>query len=142
VAAIACYAMTLAPIVWVVISEIFPNKIRGMAMAAATFSLWTACFVLTYTFPLLNNRLGVYGTFWLYGIICLLGFCFIKKQLPETKGKSLEEIEKIIVNEYGKKKSYFRRMQLEKKKKIPSFSKREYIREVAERFTLILSAKK
>jgi SP family sugar porter-like MFS transporter len=99
VAAIACYAMTLAPIVWVVISEIFPNKIRGMAMAVATFSLWTACFVLTYTFPLLNSGLGAYGTFWLYGVICLLGFWFIKKQLPETKGKSLEEIEKIFRDE-------------------------------------------
>ena len=94
VMAIACYAMTLAPIVWVVISEIFPNRIRGMAMAVATFSLWTACFVLTYTFPLLNKGLGSYGTFWLYGIICVLGFIFIKTMLPETKGKSLEEIEK------------------------------------------------
>lgn len=92
--AIACYAMTLAPIVWVVISEIFPNRIRGMAMAVSTFSLWTACFILTYTFPLLNKSLGAHGTFWLYGIICVLGFLFIKKNLPETKGKSLEEIEK------------------------------------------------
>ncbi len=94
VLAIACYAMTLAPIVWVVISEIFPTRIRGMAMAVATFSLWTACFVLTYTFPLLNKGLGSYGTFWLYGVICVLGFIFIKAMLPETKGKSLEEIEK------------------------------------------------
>ncbi|WP_165042522.1 sugar porter family MFS transporter [Dysgonomonas sp. ZJ709] len=92
--AIGCYAMTLAPITWVVISEIFPTRIRGMAMAIATFSLWTACFILTYTFPLLNSGLGSYGTFWLYGIICLLGFVFVKKNLPETKGKSLEEIEK------------------------------------------------
>lgn len=91
--AIGCYAMTLAPITWVVISEIFPTRIRGMAMAVSTFSLWTACFVLTYTFPLLNSGLGAYGTFWLYGIICLLGFVFIKMNLPETKGKSLEEIE-------------------------------------------------
>ncbi|MDR3217476.1 MAG: sugar porter family MFS transporter [Dysgonamonadaceae bacterium] len=94
IAAIACYAMTLAPIVWVVISEIFPNRIRGMAMAVSTFSLWAACFVLTYTFPLLNSGLGSYGTFWLYGIVCVFGFLFIKKYLPETKGKSLEEIEK------------------------------------------------
>jgi len=91
--AIACYAMSLAPITWVVISEIFPTRIRGKAMAISTFSLWTACFVLTYTFPLLNSGLGSYGTFWLYGIICLLGFVFIKRNLPETKGKSLEEIE-------------------------------------------------
>ncbi|GAB6120312.1 sugar porter family MFS transporter [Dysgonomonas termitidis] len=92
--AIGCYAMSLAPITWVVISEIFPTRIRGMAMAVSTFSLWTACFILTYTFPLLNSGLGAYGTFWLYGIICLLGFIFIKANLPETKGKSLEEIEK------------------------------------------------
>lgn len=93
VLAIACYAMSLAPITWVVISEIFPTRIRGMAMGVSTFSLWTACFILTYTFPLLNSGLGAYGTFWLYGIICLLGFIFIKINLPETKGKSLEEIE-------------------------------------------------
>ena len=93
VLAIACYAMTLAPIVWVVISEIFPTRIRGMAMAVATFSLWTACFVLTYTFPLLNSGLGSYGTFWLYGLVCVLGYIFVYKKLPETKGKSLEQIE-------------------------------------------------
>jgi SP family sugar porter-like MFS transporter len=98
VLAIACYAMTLGPIVWVVISEIFPTKIRGMAMAVATFSLWTGCFVLTYTFPILNNGLGASGTFWMYGAICILGYWFIKTQLPETKGKSLEEIEKILTN--------------------------------------------
>ena len=94
VATIACYAMTLAPVVWVVLSEIFPNRIRGMAMAVATFSLWAACFVLTFTFPLLNKSLGSYGTFWLYGVICVLGFIFIMNSLKETKGKSLEEIEK------------------------------------------------
>lgn len=93
IAAISCYAMTLAPITWVVLSEIFPTKIRAMAMAVATFSLWTACFVLTYTFPILNNSLGSYGTFWLYGIICLAGYFFLRVNLPETKGKSLEEIE-------------------------------------------------
>lgn len=93
VAAIACYAMTLAPVTWVVLSEIFPNRIRGRAMAIATFSLWVACFVLTYSFPLLNKMLGAYGTFWLYGFVCLLGFLFVKSKLPETAGKSLEEIE-------------------------------------------------
>ncbi|WP_353128200.1 sugar porter family MFS transporter [Parapedobacter pyrenivorans] len=93
VAAIACYAMTLAPVTWVVLSEIFPNRIRGRAMAIATFSLWVACFILTYSFPLLNTTLGAYGTFWLYGFVCLLGFLFIKTQLPETRGQTLEEIE-------------------------------------------------
>jgi SP family sugar porter-like MFS transporter len=93
VTAIACYAMSLAPVTWVVLSEIFPNRIRGVAMSVATFALWAACFVLTYTFPLLNKLLNASGTFWLYGFICLLGFWFILKKLPETKGKSLEEIE-------------------------------------------------
>ncbi len=93
VSAIACYAMSLGPVTWVVLSEIFPNRIRGIAMSIATFSLWTACFLLTYTFPLLNQLLKASGTFWLYGFICLLGFWFILKRLPETKGKSLEEIE-------------------------------------------------
>jgi len=94
--AIAIYAMSLAPIVWVILSEIFPNRIRGAAMALATFALWMACFVLTYTFPLLNQSLGAAGTFWVYSGICLLGFLFILLKLPETKGKSLEEIEKIL----------------------------------------------
>jgi SP family sugar porter-like MFS transporter len=94
---IACFAMTLGPVVWVVLSEIFPNKVRGAAMSIATFSLWAACFVLTYTFPLLNKMLKASGTFWLYGFICLLGFWFIFKKLPETKGKSLEEIEKELI---------------------------------------------
>lgn len=93
VGAIACYAMTLAPVTWVVLSEIFPIKIRALAMAVATFSLWVACFILTYTFPLLNKSLGAHGTFWLYGIVCVLGYLFLKVYLPETKGKSLEEIE-------------------------------------------------
>jgi SP family sugar porter-like MFS transporter len=93
ISAIAVYAMTLAPVTWVVLSEIFPTRIRAMAMAVATFSLWTACFILTYTFPILNNSLGSFGTFWLYGIVSLLGYLFLLKYLPETKGKSLEEIE-------------------------------------------------
>jgi MFS transporter, SP family, arabinose:H+ symporter len=93
VTAIACYSMSLAPVTWVVLSEIFPNRMRGTAMAIATFSLWAACFILTYTFPLLNQLLKASGTFWLYGCICLLGFMFIFRRLPETKGKSLEEIE-------------------------------------------------
>jgi len=98
VTAIAFYAMSLAPVTWVVLSEIFPNRMRGFAMSIATFALWAACFVLTYTFPLLNSLLKASGTFWLYGAICILGFWFILKKLPETKGKSLEEIEYELVN--------------------------------------------
>ncbi len=94
--AIATYAMTLAPITWVVLSEIFPNRVRGSLMAIATTALWVACFILTYTFPVLNKTLNAGGTFWLYAGICLAGFLFIRKKLPETKGKSLEEIENQI----------------------------------------------
>jgi sugar porter (SP) family MFS transporter len=94
VLAIGIYAMSLAPITWVILSEIFPNRIRGAAMALATLALWVACFLLTYTFPLLNKALGAAGTFWVYAGICLLGFAFILSKLPETKGKTLESIEK------------------------------------------------
>jgi len=97
VIAIGVYAMSLAPVVWVILSEIFPNRIRGAAMALATFSLWVACFILTYTFPLLNASLGASGTFWVYAGICLISFVVILIKLPETKGKSLEELEKDLM---------------------------------------------
>jgi sugar porter (SP) family MFS transporter len=97
-AAIACYSMSLAPVTWVVISEIFPNRIRGAAMSVAVSSLWVACFLLTYTFPLLNAGLGSAGTFWLYAAICVAGFIFILYKLPETKGKTLEELERALVD--------------------------------------------
>jgi sugar porter (SP) family MFS transporter len=92
--AIACYAMSLAPVTWVVISEIFPNRIRGAAMSLAVAALWIACFLLTYSFPILNGWLGASGTFWLYGVICVAGGLFIAARLPETKGETLEEIER------------------------------------------------
>ncbi|ASB51144.1 MFS transporter [Alkalitalea saponilacus] len=94
VMAIAVYAMSLAPITWVVLSEIFPNRIRGVAMAVATLSLWTASALLVLTFPFLNSAFGASGTFWIYGVICVAGFIYIYRVLPETKGKTLEEIEK------------------------------------------------
>jgi len=92
-AAIACYAMSLAPATWVVIAEIFPNRLRSSAVSVAVTSLWIACFLLTYTFPLLNAHLGAAGTFWTYAAVCLTGSLFLYKWLPETKGKTLEEIE-------------------------------------------------
>jgi MFS family permease len=93
VAAIGCYAMSLAPVTWVVISEIFPNRIRGAAMSVAVTALWIASFILTYTFPLFNHAVGAAMTFWIYAAICVAGFVFIKSRLPETKGKTLEQIE-------------------------------------------------
>lgn len=96
-AAIGCYAMSLAPITWVVIAEIFPNRIRGLAMSVAVLSLWAACTALTLTFPILNRNLGAHGTFWLYSAICVVGFLVIIRFLPETKGKTLEQIEHELV---------------------------------------------
>ena len=97
VLAIACYAMSLGPVTWVLISEIFPNRVRAVAVATATFALWVASCTLTYTFPFLNTFLGTSATFWIYACICLAGFLFFLKKLPETKGKSLEELEKELL---------------------------------------------
>jgi sugar porter (SP) family MFS transporter len=93
-AAIACYSCTLAPIVWVILSEIFPNRIRGGAMSVAVFALWMGCFTLTYTFPHLKDAVGIGNIFWLYAAICAAGFVFIFARLPETKRKTLEDIER------------------------------------------------
>ena len=97
VAAIACYAMTLGPCTWVLISELFPNRVRAIAVATCTFALWIGSSTLTYTFPLLNKGLGSYGTFWIYSLVCLAGFLFFFSRLPETKGKSLEQLEKELI---------------------------------------------
>ena len=93
-AAISCYAMSLAPVTWVLISEIFPNRIRGAAVSVAVSALWIACFILTFTFPILNKALGPAATFWTYAGICIAGFVFILLAVPETKGKTLEQIER------------------------------------------------
>jgi sugar porter (SP) family MFS transporter len=98
--AIAVYATTLAPVTWVLLSEIFPNRIRATAMSIGTFALWVGCTILTMTFPMLNSTLKASGTFWLYGVICILGFLFVKRMLVETKGRSLEELEKDLLKKY------------------------------------------
>lgn len=97
VAAISAYAMTLGPVTWVLLAEIFPNKVRGVAMATCTFALWTGCTTLTYSFPSMNAALGSSGTFWIYAVICAVGFIYLMRSCPETKGISLEELEKKLV---------------------------------------------
>jgi MFS transporter, SP family, xylose:H+ symportor len=92
-AAIGCYAMSLAPVTWVLISEIFPNRIRGAAVSIAVSALWIASFVLTFTFPVILHKIGSAATFWLYAAICFIGFIFIWQRVPETKGRTLEQIE-------------------------------------------------
>jgi SP family xylose:H+ symportor-like MFS transporter len=91
--AIGLYATSLAPVTWVLISEIFPNSIRGVASSVAIVSLWIAYFILVFTFPVLAEHLGTYGPFYLYAVICLLGFLFVKAKVKETKGQTLEELE-------------------------------------------------
>ncbi|QYJ78341.1 sugar porter family MFS transporter [Shewanella acanthi] len=91
--AIATYAMTLAPVTWVLIAELFPNHIRGLGMAACTFSLWFASFGLTYTFPFINRAFDAEGSFLIYALICFSGFIFVWKKVPETSQLTLEEIE-------------------------------------------------
>jgi SP family xylose:H+ symportor-like MFS transporter len=92
-AAIAFYAMTLAPVTWVLITEIFPNRYRGTAVSITVAALWIASFVLTYTFPILNRSVGSAGTFLFYSAICFAGAAFVFTYVPETRGKSLEAIE-------------------------------------------------
>lgn len=93
--AIACFALTLAPVVWVLISELFPNRIRAHGVAAAVSALWVACFALTYTFPWMNQKLGTGGTFVAYGIVSLAGLVLVLAGVRETKGRSLEELEEV-----------------------------------------------
>jgi sugar porter (SP) family MFS transporter len=93
--AIACYAMSLAPITWVLITEIFPNRVRATSVSISVAALWVSSFALTYTFPLLNKSIGTAGTFLTYGTICFLGAGLVYFLVPETKGKSLEQIESI-----------------------------------------------
>jgi SP family xylose:H+ symportor-like MFS transporter len=95
--AISMYACSLAPVTWVLISEIFPNKIRSAASSVAIVSLWGAYFILVFTFPVLAKKLGAYGPFYLYAGICFLGFLFIKSKVKETKGQTLEELEHNLV---------------------------------------------
>jgi len=95
VAFIAAFAMALGPIPWILCSEIFPMRIRGRAMSIATFTVWISCYAVARTFPMLNKspHVGPAITFWIYGICSALAFLFVFKMVPETKGRSLEEIE-------------------------------------------------
>lgn len=95
-AAIGLYACSMAPVTWVLISEIFPNKIRAKATSVAVLSLWAAYFILTFTFPILYSQLQD-KTFYIYSAICFIGFVFVWFKVKETKGKSLEEMEDIFV---------------------------------------------
>jgi len=90
---VASFAVAMGPVVWVIMAEIFPTRIRGRAMSIATVVLWISCYVVSQTFPLMLARLGG-GAFFVYGAMCVVAFVFVGVLLPETKGKTLEEIER------------------------------------------------
>jgi SP family arabinose:H+ symporter-like MFS transporter len=92
---VAAFAVGLGPGVWVLLAEIFPTRIRGRAMSIATVSLWVACVALTMTFLSLVSAISITGAFWLYGWMCVVTFLVVWLATPETKGKSLEQIERL-----------------------------------------------
>jgi len=101
--AIAVYAMTLAPIVWVLLSELFPNRVRGVALGISVVALWVGYLILTYTFPIMREHIGIAKTFWIYSAFLFVAFLVLLVALPETKGKSLEQIERDILGTHTAK---------------------------------------
>ena len=97
---IACFAFSFGPVCWVVVGEIFPNAIRGKAMALATLSLWVGNFLVGQLTPLMLDGIGSSGTFWLFALCCSPALWLTWKVIPETKGRSLEDIEAHWENEY------------------------------------------
>ena len=91
---IAAFAMAMGPLPWIVCSEIFPAKLRGRAMSVATFCIWTGCLLVAQTFPTLLQLIGPACTFWIYATCSVTTFVLILWLLPETKGRTLEEIER------------------------------------------------
>jgi len=91
---IACFALSLGPLTFVVIAEIFPNRVRGRAMSICLFFLWTAVYFVSQFFPILLQTIGSAYTFWIFMAMSVIAFLFVWKVVPETKGKTLEEIEK------------------------------------------------
>ena len=92
----AAFNLAMGPLPWVVCSEIFPAKLRGRAMSISTVAIWVACLLVAQTFPYLRRpeHVGPSGTFWLYAACSAATFIFVLFFFAETKGKSLEEIEK------------------------------------------------
>lgn len=91
---VGSFAVSMGVVGWVVISEIYPTRTRGRAMAVATSAVWGACFLVSQTFPILVEQVGSAATFWTYGALCVVAIAFVWRFVPETKGRSLEEIER------------------------------------------------
>ena len=92
---IACFAFSMGPVVWTVINEIFPGHIRGRAVAVATACNWASAFIVSQVFLSLIDALGNSFTFWLFSLFCVLGWVWIFYAVPETKGRSLEQIQQL-----------------------------------------------
>lgn len=104
-AAIALFACSLGPVTWVYLAEIFPNRVRGTAMAVSVFALWAGCFSLNYSFPFLKRSVGPSGSFWIYALVCAVGFVYMLRYLPETKGRTLEQIEVELAARHPRERS-------------------------------------
>ena len=91
---VACFAFSMGPIKWVFMSEVFPTRIRGRAVAISSLAVWTADALLNQLFPLMRDHWGKSATFFIFAAVLIPQFYFVWKIMPETKGRSLEEIEK------------------------------------------------
>ncbi|MCX6145569.1 MAG: sugar porter family MFS transporter [Ignavibacteriales bacterium] len=96
---IASFAASVGPVTWVFIAEIYPNRLRSEAMSVAVVFLWAAVFLVSLTFPYLLNALGGGTAFLVFGLMCVVYLVFLITKIPETKGKSLEELERILIKE-------------------------------------------
>ncbi len=94
---VASFSASWGAVAWVYLSEIFPNRIRGLALSVATLSLWLADFGITYTFPVMTARLGIANTFLCYALLCGLSLIYVVIKVPETRGRSLEDIERLML---------------------------------------------
>jgi MFS family permease len=90
---VGCFAISLGPIFWLLIAEIYPQRIRGRAMGVATLANWASNWVVALTFLLIVDALGPSGAFWLYAALSIAALIFSYRRVPETRGATLEEIE-------------------------------------------------
>jgi MFS transporter, SP family, arabinose:H+ symporter len=96
---VGAFGCTLGAVTWVYLSEIFPNRIRGVALSIATFALWCADFAITYTFPIMTRQFGTSATLLCYATVCAIAFVYMLFNVKETHGRSLEEIETLFVHD-------------------------------------------
>ena len=98
---VACFAVSWGPVTWVLLAEIFPNRIRGRAMAVAVAAQWISNYLVSWTFPMMDKSTFLTNLFhqgfsyWIYGVMGILAALFMWKYVPETKGKTLEEMERL-----------------------------------------------